>query len=45
MQIKFKINMNYANPQDHVPEVEHNNRTIKEWVQAIYHRLPYTHLP
>ena len=30
MKIKFKINMNYANPQDHVLEAECNNHTIKE---------------
>jgi hypothetical protein len=37
--------MNYANPQEHVPEAERNNRVIKERVRASYHRLPYTHLP
>jgi len=39
------IAMNYANPQEHVPEAERNNRTIRERVRAAYHRLPYTHLP
>ena len=39
------IAMNYANPQEHVPEAERNNRTIQERVRAAYHRLPYTHLP
>jgi hypothetical protein len=25
----FEVKMNYANPQEHVPEAEHNNRVIK----------------
>eukprot|EP00978_Attheya_sp_CCMP212_P012412 scaffold30928_cov60-Attheya_sp.AAC.2 len=39
------ITMNYANPQEHVPEAERNIRVVKERVRAMYHRLPYTHLP
>ena len=35
------LDVNYANPQDHVPEAERNNRTIKERIRATYHRLPY----
>ena len=42
---EFRVEMNYANPQEHVPEAERNNRVIKERVRASYHRLPYTHLP
>jgi hypothetical protein len=35
------VNMNLTNAQDHVPEAEQNNRTIKERIQAAYHhRLP-----
>jgi hypothetical protein len=37
--------MNLTNALDHVPEAERNNRTIKERVQAAYHRLPYRALP
>jgi hypothetical protein len=37
--------MNFTNALDHVPEAERNNRTIKERVQAAYHRLPYKALP
>jgi hypothetical protein len=37
----FGINMNFANPQEHVPEAERNNRVIKERVRATSHRLPY----
>ena len=43
--LTYHIQMNYANPQEHVPEAERNNRVIKERVRAVYHRLPYTHLP
>jgi hypothetical protein len=39
------VRMNFMNALDHVPEVERNNRTIKERVRAAYHRLPYKALP
>ena len=39
------INLNFANPNDHVPEAERNNRVIQERVRATYHRLPFVHLP
>jgi hypothetical protein len=39
------VNMNFTNAQDHVPEAEPNNRTIKERIQAAYHRLPYKATP
>lgn len=42
---EFHIHLNFANPQEHVPAAERNNRVIKERVRATYHRLPYTHLP
>ena len=41
LQEEFRIEMNFANPQEHVPDAERNNRTIKERVRATYHRLPY----
>ncbi len=41
---EFNVGMNFANPQEHVPEAERNNRVIKERVRATYHRLPFTHL-
>ena len=37
----FGIGMNFANPQEHVPEAERNNRVIKERVRVTYHCLPY----
>jgi hypothetical protein len=39
------VNMNFTNAQDHVPEAEWNNQTIKERIRAAYHRLPYKALP
>ena len=42
---ELNINMNHANPLDHVPEAERNNRVIKECVRAAYHHLPFKKLP
>ena len=39
------VTMNYANPGDHVPEIERNNRLLKERIRIAYHRLPYSKLP
>jgi hypothetical protein len=39
------VEMNFTNAQDHVPEAEQNNRTIKERIRAAYHRLPYKAIP
>jgi hypothetical protein len=41
----LNIEMNFTNTQDHVPEAERNNRTIKECIRAGYHRLPYKAIP
>ena len=41
---EFQVTMNYANPQEHVPEAERNNRVIKERMRTAYHRLPFKHL-
>ena len=35
------VKMNFTNTQDHVPEAERNNRTIKERIRAAFQRLPY----
>eukprot|EP00980_Cylindrotheca_fusiformis_P017121 scaffold5263_cov73-Cylindrotheca_fusiformis.AAC.1 len=34
VQDELDVEMNYANPGDHVPEAERNNRTIKERVRV-----------
>ena len=39
------VRINYANPQEHVPRAERNNRVIQERVRAMYHHMPYNHLP
>ena len=39
------ITMHYSGPDEHVPESERNNRTLKERTRATYHRLPYKALP
>jgi hypothetical protein len=41
LALEFGIQVNYASPQEHVPESERNNRVIKERIHATYHRLPY----
>ena len=45
VQDKLNATMNFANPGDHVPEAERNNRTIKERIRAAFHRLPYKAMP
>ena len=39
------ITMNYASAQEHVPEAERNNRTIKERFRSQFQRLPYKNMP
>ena len=38
------IEINYANPQDHIPKAERNNHVIKECITVAYHCLPYNKL-
>jgi hypothetical protein len=45
MADKFEINMNYANPQEHVPDAKRNNRVITKRFQTSFHRLPYQKIP
>ena len=33
----LRVEMNYTNAQDHVPEAERNNRTIKDAVRTAFH--------
>jgi len=42
---ELDIDMNYTNAQDHVPQAERNNSTIKERIWAAIHRLPYKKIP
>jgi hypothetical protein len=41
---RFGIKMNFANPQEHVPEAEQNHQIIKEQIRAFYHQLPFKQL-
>ena len=41
----MNINMQFCNPDDHVPEAERNNRTIKERYRIMYYCLPFNQLP
>jgi len=41
----LQVDMNYANPGSHVPEIERNNKTVKERFRAQYHQLPYHNIP
>jgi hypothetical protein len=45
LQAVYGVTMNYANPQEHVPEAESNNRVIKERFRAAFHRLPFKMIP
>ena len=42
---ELDVEMNFTNAQDHVPEAERNNRTLKERIRAAFHRLPYKAIP
>ena len=37
--------MNYADPGDHVPDIEWNNRVVQERSIPAYHRLSYKKIP
>jgi hypothetical protein len=39
------VDMNFTNAQDHVPEAEWNNQTIKERIRAAHYCLPYKATP
>jgi Reverse transcriptase (RNA-dependent DNA polymerase) len=45
LQNTYNVQMNYANPQEHVPEAERNNRVIKERFRSAFHRLPFKAIP
>ena len=45
IQNGMNVSVNVANPDDHVPEAERNNRTNGERIRAGYHQLPYESIP
>ena len=42
---EMDIIMNYANPDMHVPDIERNNRVIKERFRIAYYRMPFKKIP
>ena len=46
-RVKYELDftISYANPGDHVPEIERNNRTVKERYCTQYQRLPFQTIP
>ena len=41
----MRIEINYQNPYDHVPEAERNNIVIKDRFRIAYYQLPYKNTP
>ena len=41
----MQIHLNIVSRDDHAPEAEHKNRTIKEKVRCVYNKLPFTKIP
>lgn len=39
------LHLNFANPQEYVPEAERNKRVIQDLVRDTYHCLSFRHLP
>ena len=39
------ISMNYANPDDHVTNIERNNQVVKKRSRIAYYRIPYKKIP
>ena len=42
---KLSVKMNYTASGEHNPEVERNNRMIRERMRAMYHNLLYQAIP
>ena len=42
---ELNIEMNYANPNEHVLEIERSIWVIKERFRTAYYRLPYRQIP
>jgi hypothetical protein len=45
MEQVYGVRMNYANPQEHVPEVGRSIRVIKERYRVAFHRLSFKRIP
>ena len=42
LEDKWDIEINFSNPGEHVPDIERENRTLKERIRVAIHRLPFT---
>jgi len=42
---ELDIQMNYANLDAHMPDIERNNRVIKERFRIAYYRMPFEKIP
>ena len=40
-----EIEYNFCNPDEHVPDIERENRTLEERFRTEYHRLSFNNLP
>jgi hypothetical protein len=45
MEKVYGVRMNYASPQEHVPEVERSVRVVKERFRVSFRRLPFKRIP
>ena len=45
MRDEYHFHPNYASAEEHVPEAERNNRSIKERFRSVVHSTPFTALP
>ena len=45
VKYELDVTMNYTNPGDRVPDIERNNRKVKERYRTQYHRLPFQNIP
>ena len=42
---EWDVDVNFANPGEHVPEIKRGNRTLEEQFRVQYYRLPFDALP
>ena len=42
---EWNVDVNFANPGNHVPDIERGNRTLEERFRVQFYRLPFEALP
>ena len=45
MEEDWELEFNFAAPDEHVPDIERENRVLKERFRAEYHHLPFKVIP